>query len=114
MTAAEDAIRAHSKTRIWYLSVGGLIAISMVIFGYALTQRQLDLQGTYGQTQSEETELTLDLRKEGFRLRSTYPGLVLIVCGTALAIVLIWKRFYFKTQHKDERNQIPGFTELES
>ena len=114
MTAAEDAIKAHSTTRIWYLIIGGVIAFVMVLAGLFLTQRQLDLSAQGNMQDVKATEFTVDLKKEAFKLRSTYPGLVLIVCGTGLAVVLIRKRFYFKTQHKDEKNNIPGFTELES
>ena len=113
MTVAEDAIKAHSLTRIWYLIIGGVIAFAMVGFGWYLTQRQIDTAAVQ-KADPQQTDLTLNLKQEEFKLRSTYPGLVLIVCGTSLAVVLIRKRFYFKTQHKDETNRIPGFTEMES
>lgn len=115
MTAAQDAIRAHSKTRIWYLVIGGSIAFAMVGCGFLLTQRQVNVAAEGGAgDQSQPTEMAINMQKEEFKLRSTYPGLVLIVCGTVLAVALVWKGFYFKTQHKDSEAGIPGFTELKS
>ncbi len=88
--------------------------MAMFVGGFLLTQRQIGISADQPTDQSKESELTLNVKNEEFKLRSTYPGLVLIVCGTALAVVLVRKRFYFKTQHQDKQNNIPGFTELES
>lgn len=108
-TVAERAIEVHSRTRIYYLIIGGLLALTMILGGYHLTQRQMDLKLT-----DTNTEFQLKVINEEFKLKSTYPGLVLIVCGTVLAMTLIRKRFYFETQHKDSDNNIPGHTKLES
>ena len=109
MTVAEKAIVAHTKTRIAYLVAGWTIAAIMVFGGWRITQRQIDVLGG-----EQPKQIELEFSKEQFKLKSTYPGLVLIVCGTWLAAAIVLKKFHFKTQHQDSESKIPGYTELDS
>ena len=79
MTVAEDALKTHSATRMWYLLIGGILCVLMIVFGYFLTQRQMEIIAP-----KTMTEVELNVKKDLYKFKSTYPGLVLIICGTIL------------------------------
>ena len=105
MTVAENAVKRQAKYNVGLMVLCTVVALVMVVGGCGLTQRQLDLGGP------SDTEMALKL--DEFRLKSTYPGIAFIACGTFLMIALVRKRIRFKTQHKDSPNKIPGYTEIE-
>ena len=106
-TAAEQAIQSLPRMRIWISIISGLVAIVMIISGYKLTQRQLQLQ-----ISDKTTEIEANLAKEEFKLKSTYPGLVFIICGTVIGTMVLGKGFYFKTRQTNKETGDPGFTEI--
>lgn len=107
MTAAEHAVQTLPKMRIWISIIGGAISIAMIISGYCLTQRQLRIE-----ISEKITEVEVNLQKEEFKLKSTYPGLVFIICGTVIATVVLGKGFYFMTKQTNKKTGEPGATEI--
>lgn len=105
-SVAEEIVRSHLQTKRWALGICGVIAIVMVGAGSWLTQRQMEFQSSLPQN-----ELGINLKTQEFKLRSTYPGSILMIGGTVIMVALIWKRFHLKTQHKDDNH--PGYTEAD-
>lgn len=106
MTVAEDAVKSQRKYVIGLLIACFLLAFAMIITGYCLTQQQIGARQGTGQTE-------LELKQTELKLKSTYPGIAFITCGTLIMLGLLNRRVKFKTQHKDEKNNVPGFTEIE-
>ncbi len=108
-TVAEHATQQIPTMRRWSSVIGGLVALAMIILGFYLTQRQLDIK-----ISEKTTELAINTKKEEFKLKSTYPGLVFIICGTVLGAVTIARPIHFITKHKDEKAGEPGSTEIKA
>lgn len=107
--AAEKAVQSITTIKKWTSIVGGIIACLMIFFGYFLTQRQLEIQHS-----EEMTELEINFAKEEFKLKSTYPGLVFIVCGTFVGVIVLGKGFYFITKQTNKQDGTPGYLEIKA
>jgi TRAP-type C4-dicarboxylate transport system permease small subunit len=103
MTVAEDEGKRKGWHVLTLMVVCSMISAIMIIGGWRLTQRQIDLGQSSGTTQ-------VDMKMTEFKLKSTYPGIAFILCGTFLMIAVVRKEIFFKTQHKDDNH--PGYTEI--
>ena len=95
--------------RLASLLLGFILAIVLIFLGYSLTQQEIDLKQS--NTEVEASSITLDFKTRSFALKNTAPGLVLITCGTIIAVASLTRVTRVKTQWKAEENAIPGMTE---
>jgi len=99
------------KARIATMTIGFILAISLFILGYILTQQ--DLEQKAGQESALlESDISMDFKASKFILKNTAPGIILIICGTFIAITTINKTTWVKTQWENKEKGIPGSTEV--
>ncbi len=108
-TLATKFIKHTFYVRLVTITLGFIMSVSLIIFGYLLTQQDIELN-QISQKQGN-SEISANFGATSFALKNTAPGLVLILCGTVIAVSTIRKETYTKSQWADRQNGIPGYTE---
>ncbi len=105
---ATKFVRSTYVARYVTVLIGFVLSITLIWLGYTLTQQELDIKTINSAT---ESEISLDFKATKFALKNTAPGLLLIICGTVIALTTIRKTTWVKSQWSDKENAIPGYTE---
>ncbi len=95
--------------RVATMILGFTMSAILIILGYKLTQQDMELN--QGVTVNNGSEISADFGTSSFALKNTAPGLLLIICGTVIAVSTIRKETFTKSQWADHQNGLPGFTE---
>lgn len=101
---ATKFVRHSFYTRIAITTIGFIMSCILIFMGYDLTQQSLIIQNI-------NSEVNADFGVMSFALKNTTPGVILIICGTAVAITTILRQSFTKSQWSDSINGIPGYTE---
>ncbi len=109
-TVAEKMVRNTFEMRVMISVFSCFLALSLIIFGYLLTQNELEFRKGITPVDSE---ITMNFQAYEFALKNTAPGVILIICGTVIVVAFINKQFRIKTQLAIKEEGIPGFTEVE-
>ncbi|MCE2573899.1 hypothetical protein [Motilimonas eburnea] len=106
---ATKFIKHTFYVRIATMVLGFTMSAVLIILGYMLTQQ--DIEVNKGVNVNNGSEITADFGTASFALKNTAPGLLLILCGTIIAVSTIRKETFTKSQWADHQNGLPGFTE---
>jgi hypothetical protein len=83
--------------------IGYLASLFLIVGGIWLTQRDIDV--SHIPKNSSTGEVSAKLGQFEFVAKNTAPGIVLILCGTWIAVTTIQRKSHAKTQWADERIQ---------
>jgi hypothetical protein len=103
-------VRTAGQYRLTTAVIGYVLSAVLIVGGVWLTQRDAAVPST--KPEYLNSEFSAKLGGSEFVAKNTAPGITLIICGTAIVIVTIRRKFRQKTQWADDKH--PGFTEVDS